>query len=239
MAKSALKISEELDKMIQDKVLKLNEKLPSEYEMSKYFDVSRETYRSAVKILEKQGKLQIRHGVGTFVIQPLPHIENRMDKLASIGRMIVESGFKEEGREETITIAKADEEIASMLGVTPQAKLLKLERYRIVDGEAAVYSVNYMPYNEVGKGFEENKFEGSLFAFLKRYCNISIACADTEFLIADPKDVIAKKINQMGKKQVVLLKQLHYTTLHIPILYSYDYLRNDIFKFSIRRMIED
>lgn len=238
MAKSAVKISEELNKMIQDKILKVNDRLPSEFEMAKYFEVSRETYRSAVKLLEKEGKLQIKHGVGTFVIEPLPHIENRMDKLDSIGNMIKKSGFTEEGREETVNVVPAHEEIGNMLGVDPGTKLIKLERYRIVDGEAAVYSINYMPYDQVGKGFEENKFEGSLFAFLKKNFGITVACADTEFLVADLKDSIAKKINKMGQKQVVLLKQLHYTDQHVPVLYSYDYLRSDIFKFSIRRIIE-
>jgi GntR family transcriptional regulator len=228
-------ISEKLNEMIENDILKVNEKLPSEINMAKHFGVSRETYRNAIKILEEEGKLQVKHGVGTFVIVPLPSIQNRMDKLDSIGNMIKNAGFKEDEKKEKIKVIDGEDNICNFLNIGTEEKLIKLERYRIVDGEEVAYSINYMPYNKVGCAFEKNKLSGSLFGFLREYCSIDILCSDTEFCVADPLDRKAQKINSEGKRSVVLLKQLHYTKEHIPILYSYDYLRNDIFTFSIRR----
>ncbi|QUI25345.1 GntR family transcriptional regulator [Vallitalea pronyensis] len=227
----------ELKRLIENETFKLNEKLPPENDMAKLFGVSRVTYRVAVKHLEAEGKLFVKHGVGTFVVNPLPVIESDVQKLESIGAMIRHAGFKEHEKQEALDFVSCKESIAKQLQIAPHSTVVKLERYRIVNHEPVVYSMNYMPYHLVGKAFEDNQFSGSLFRFLMFHCNINILCADSEFCASAPGDSNAKKLISSGKESVILLKQLHYDQNNIPVLYSYDYLRNDIFKFQIRRRI--
>ena len=48
--------------------LKTGEKLPSEQEMAKMFNVSRSTIREALTILRVEGIVETKKGVGTIII---------------------------------------------------------------------------------------------------------------------------------------------------------------------------
>ena len=60
-------LMEDLEKQIKSGAFRPGEKLPSENELSVRYQVSRQTVRSALAILEEQGLTYARHGSGTFV----------------------------------------------------------------------------------------------------------------------------------------------------------------------------
>jgi len=55
-----------LKHLIEEK-FKEGDKLPSEVELAKFFGVSRATLREAMRILEEEGYVIRKHGIGTFV----------------------------------------------------------------------------------------------------------------------------------------------------------------------------
>ncbi len=61
------KISEQINKMISDGVLKPGDQLPSERDLAERFKVSRNSVRDALRTLEARGLLEIRQGGGTYV----------------------------------------------------------------------------------------------------------------------------------------------------------------------------
>ncbi|MEK3731877.1 MULTISPECIES: GntR family transcriptional regulator [Paenibacillus] len=230
-------IKQEIGKMIDSKLWKVGQKLPSEYELAKYFGVSRETLRTAIKLLEQEGKLLVKHGVGTFVIKPLPMIPSRLEFLQSIGTMIKLAGLTEEENKEMIGEVECSPEWAEALNIEEGCGVVKLERIRYADGDAVAYSINIMPKELVGDAFERIDFSGSLFGFLEDKCKIQIARADTELLVPLKKDKYVQRL-QIDKEEetpVILMKQLHYDEQNKEVLYSLDYLRNDVFNFWIRR----
>ncbi|WP_458124539.1 GntR family transcriptional regulator [Paenibacillus sp. Z3-2] len=222
--------------MIENKIWNVGEKLPSEYELAKHFSVSRETLRSAIKLLEQDGKLLVKHGVGTFVIKPLPGIPSRLEFLQSIGTMIKLAGLTETDSKEMIGEVDCMEEWAKALNIEEGSQVVKVERIRYADGEAVTYSVNIMPKDLVGDAFERADFSGSLFNFLEKECSIHIAKADTELVVPPNKDKYVERLkNHQEETPVLLMKQLHYDQQNREVLYSYDYLRSDVFQFWIRR----
>lgn len=230
-------IKQEIAKMIDNKLWKVGQKLPSEYELAKYFNVSRETLRAAIKLLEQEGKLLVKHGVGTFVIKPLPVIPSRLEFLQSTGTMIKLAGLAEEETKEMIGEVASTKEWAQALHMEEGAGVVKLERIRYADGEAVAYSVNIMPKHLVGDAFERVDFSGSLFGFLEEMCRIHIARADTELVVPLTKDKYVQRlqVDKTEQTPVILMKQLHYDEQNKEVLYSFDYLRNDVFNFWIRR----
>ena len=64
-------IAEELESMILEGSLKPGQRLPSERELAKQFDVSRPSLREAVQKLVAKGLLNSRQGGGTFVSETL------------------------------------------------------------------------------------------------------------------------------------------------------------------------
>ena len=63
------------DMIFLEKKYEPNDKLPNEYELSKYLGISRTTLREAIKILAANGILTIKRGSGTFV-SAMPENQN-------------------------------------------------------------------------------------------------------------------------------------------------------------------
>ncbi len=61
-------LAEALQQKIIEGILSPGNKLPSEYELQKEFQVSRQTVRNALEVLEKQGFVRGRQGSGTYVL---------------------------------------------------------------------------------------------------------------------------------------------------------------------------
>ncbi len=68
-------------------------RLPSELELSARLGISRPTLREALHMLEEEGTILRRHGVGTFVAQPVPVIEGGLEVLESIEHMAERGGL--------------------------------------------------------------------------------------------------------------------------------------------------
>lgn len=236
MKPSYVKIKDEIKQLIADGELQVGEKLPSEIEMAKRFSVSRETFRSAVKLLEQEGRLIVKHGVGTFVVTPLPNIPNRIEKLGSITAMIQSAGLEEGERRESVTIEPCEEEWAEVLQLEVGAPVIVIERIRTADGDPVVVSKNIIPEAIGGKDMIDRERIGSLFNYLEQERNIRITCADSELHVPLHTDKLCQKLLIQPETTVLMMKQLHYHFDNTPVLYSMDYFRNDIFKFWVRRV---
>lgn len=75
-----------LKQLIEEK-FKEGDKLPSELELAKLFGVSRATLREALRILEEEGYVVRKHGVGTFV-SSRPILQSGMEELQSITKLM-------------------------------------------------------------------------------------------------------------------------------------------------------
>lgn len=61
-------VIDSLERMIRDGEYKIGDKIPTETELMKVFDVSRNTLREAIHSLASAGILDVRQGDGTYVI---------------------------------------------------------------------------------------------------------------------------------------------------------------------------
>lgn len=77
-------IAECLKDMIFDGVLKPGDKLPTEEDLCKHFNVSRTTLRESVQMLRVNGFLDVTPGRGSFVC--LPNLESVLQDMALLGR---------------------------------------------------------------------------------------------------------------------------------------------------------
>ena len=191
---SYLKIGEELKDMIDEGIVKVGDKLPSENLMAKKFNVSRETFRSAVKLLQEEGRLHVKHGVGTFVANSLPKIPNSLEKLTSITSMINDAGLTEGEQRESIGIVGCTEEWASILNISVGTPVVVHERIRTANEEPVVFSVNIIPHQFIGDSIQQVKEIGSLIKFLESTYQIKITKADSEIIVPLHTDPNCKRL---------------------------------------------
>ena len=79
----AAKIAKQLTELIEIQNLGPGDKLPPERQLADLLEVSRPSLREALHILQAQGLVQIRHGQGTFVQEPLVAQELRASMMAT------------------------------------------------------------------------------------------------------------------------------------------------------------
>lgn len=230
-------VKQRLEAMIERGSYQIGARLPSELQMAKEFGVSRETFRSAVRMLEEEGKLLVKHGVGTFVIPPLPTIPSSLEKLSSVGSMIRAALLDEGESRVSLKTEACSAEAAKVLGLEPEDPVIVMERIRTANAEPVVYSINTIPQRIAGDVFDRCEFQGSLLGFFEEHLGIKIVTADTEIRVPLHIDRNCQRLLLHPQTTVLLLKQVHYDESNRPVLYSLDYLRNDVFTFRIRRTI--
>jgi len=230
-----ISIKEKIEKDIQEGVLESGDRLPSEVVLATEFKVSRETVRSAIRLLEEEGKVYVRHGVGTFVVNPLPKTPNSLEKLMSVTSMIKYAGLEDGEKRESIKVLKPTVEWQDLLQLKEGEEVIIHERIRTANEEPVVFSQNILAVSLVNKKMINQGSIGSLFNYLKKECKIDISRATTEIVVPLHTDRNCQKLLIRPETTVLLLKQLHYDYQNRPVLYSLDYFRNDVFKFTVNR----
>lgn len=228
-------IKEKIEADMHSGKLKSGDRLPSEIVLAAEFKVSRETVRSAIRLLEENGKVYVKHGVGTFVVNPLPKTPNSLEQLMSVTSMIKYAGLEDGEKREKIKLEKPTEEWRNLLQLKEDEEVIIHERIRTANDEPVVFSQNVIAESLVKKKMINQGSIGSLFDYLKKECNIDIARATTEIVVPLHTDRNCHKLLIHPETTVLLLKQLHYDHQNRPVLYSLDYFRNDVFTFTVNR----
>lgn len=229
-----IQVKEEIERSIKNKELLPGQKLNSEPMLAKKFNVSRSTLREAIKMLQKEGLLISKNGVGTYVNNKLNHIENPLNKLQSTGQMIRNVGYEAGETDIKIYQMNPEEEWKIKLRLEETEQVTILERTRTADGNKVAFYYNIFPQNMIGDLFIDG-FSGAIFDVLEKEANVKITSAITEIYAVDPSIEMDQKAIELLGNKIILLKQHHFDDANQPIFYSLDYINTSIFKLTIKR----
>ncbi len=211
------------------------QRIPSESEMSRLFGISRETWRSSLEMLRREGILYSKHGAGTYLLDSTHKIENDLSELRSLSDMIRNAGIVE--CEPKISMAEElpSEEIARLLRIEEDEPICAIKRTRYSESGAICSSVNYIP----GALADELDYRNpplSIFHYFEEKKGIQITRSTTRIVIPDKDDPILSDLLKSEDVSILGLKQLHFDSRGNPAMYSIDFLRCDLFDFSVTRI---
>jgi GntR family transcriptional regulator len=137
--------SEALRDLVQRGGYASGDRLPSEIELSQQLGISRPTLREALRLLEEEGSIVRRHGVGTFVAHSQPVIESGLEVLESIERIAQRLGLST-----SVAKARIEERMATLrearaLGVEAGALVTAVTRVIMADGQRVAHLVDIVP----------------------------------------------------------------------------------------------
>jgi len=127
-----LKIADELRERIRSGEHAAGKRLPNQRQLAREFGVTLMTLRQALELLERDRMIRCQHGLGTFVAAPfidydiLQHQRFAADLRAQgepVSTRLLASRF-----------VIGDRRVTAALGLGPRARVLQLERLRLVDG---------------------------------------------------------------------------------------------------------
>ncbi|MCC2256650.1 GntR family transcriptional regulator [Intestinimonas aquisgranensis] len=154
-----------LEGLLADYRLRPGDRIPSERSLSEAWGLSRTTLRSAVALMEQDGRLLSRPGAGTFVAPE--KYTRRLQGLLSMSQSAAEQGRKVTTRLLELRRTECDKHLARRFNQVLGYPLYKIVRLRSVDGEPLMVETSYIPAQRVA-GLENKDLENhSLFSILE------------------------------------------------------------------------
>jgi len=156
-------------KMIDKKVLKPGDKLPTELELMNIFDVSRTTIRKLASNLLIDNLIEIRRSQGTFI--KTKKFYEPIFGIVSFTEEALKQGFIPSTKILDLNIVKSDEEIATTLKLKINSEVYEIKRLRFLSGKPIGIDDTYLPINHVPDlkktDFEEHGKKQSLYYLLE------------------------------------------------------------------------
>jgi GntR family transcriptional regulator len=218
-------------KVIEAGELKPGDVVTSERELARVHDVSLMTARQALVSLEREGVVERRRGVGTFVAAPKIHFNKLMSYTEQMGsrRLTAES---------KILFAKVidnEQEATARLSLSPKSRVLKLERLRQVAGEPFALETCYLSAAQFSGLLSAQLQTGSLFSTLECDYGVELGYSDEEVdaTMADPS--MAELLGVPKREPLLRIRQVIYSTKGVVILYVLGLYRSDRHNLLIRR----
>lgn len=213
---------------------KSDERIPSESELCRTYDLARSTVRDTFRILEQRRMIRLVPRRGAFVRNPSSNLWN----------LQVTQGFLETGAHTPgITISTRvlhfaekplPEHVAHALELDVGTLGFELERLRFTDGLPAVHSINWLPL-QVGKALIGKPVldgQGSLNASL-RQLGYPIYRARREVAAVTAPPDVAKHLQVPGRFPVLLVRSSSRDMLGKPFDYYESHARTDVMTISI------
>jgi len=226
---------QELRKAILGGTFRPGSQLPTEAELCEMLGVSRTVVREALRVLEDDGLVARRHGVGTFV-RNNPILKN-LNFNFGITEMIESAGLKSGTSHLALLKETADKEKAEQLNVELGTPLITIERVRTADGHPVVYSLDTLTESLVQRaGFDPQLLlTQSIYNLLQTSLGQVIEYGIARLLpVAAPPHVV-EKLELPPNALALYIVQTDYSAGDEPLVYSCEYHLPDAFDFIVWR----
>ncbi|HSL30352.1 MAG TPA: GntR family transcriptional regulator [Anaerolineales bacterium] len=209
--------------------------LPTEAELCQMLAVSRTVVREALRVLEEDGLVTRRHGVGTFVRDR--QILKNLNFNFGTTEMIESAGMAPGNNHIVVRSETADQEIAEQLRIPPGTPVVTVERVRTADGRPVVYSLDTLPESLLQRAdFAPELFKTrSLYHILQTSLGQVIDYGVARLLPMSAPDYVAEKLQLPANALTMYIAQTDYATDDTPLVYSREYHLPDAFDFIVWR----
>lgn len=214
---------------VKNKEFKVGERLPSERELAEYHNISRMTVKKAVDILVDNDYLIRKQGSGTFVadyqqsysISPLLSFTKEMEKkgLNYTTKILAFNKIK-------------NYKIASKMDLSPDSKLIKLERLRLIENKPFLLEKTFLAADNFKNLKKEELKNNSLFKIIKNKYDIKLSNAEAEVEAVIFNAETAAKMQIKEGLLGLYFEQFSKNEKEEIIEYTSAYYRNDNYKFK-------
>lgn len=230
-------LKEKIISDINNETLKYGDKIETEQEIMKKYNLSRITVRRAISELVAEGYLVKKQGKGTFVIKNKIErkIINASDslKIMSFTKELKENNIKASSKIIELKIVPGIEEFNQKLGLAKNSKLIFMKRVRYANDSPMTIEENYFAYDKF-KGLLEEKIEGSLYELLeKKYNVIPTRSSRQEIEIVKSDEEQSKLLNVPTFEPLFYFSGVTYDENDIPIHIAKRYIIGSKYKFIV------
>lgn len=210
-------------------------KIPGEFDLASQYGVARVTIRTALRSLEAQGLIDIRHGSGAYVADFGGTVRAGLQELKSITQTIKELGYKAGMVTRSSQMRPATKSEAKDLLLAAGTEVLHIERAITADSEVVAFSYDTFAVDGLSAAAIKKISTGSVFAGLDAV-NKQPVRARAEIHAISSKE-IGWGVGKPRSGLYLQLKQVHYLRDGKPIATGDTYFVEGKFQFIIHRTI--
>ena len=232
-----VQLKEKIISDINNEILKYGDKIETEQEIMKKYNLSRITVRKAISELVSEGYLVKKQGKGTFVIKN--KIERKIIytsdslKIMSFTKELKENNIKASSKIIELKVVPEIEEFNKKLGLNKNAKLIFMKRVRYANDSPLTIEENYFSYDRF-KGLLDEKIEGSLYELLeKKYNTIPTRSSRQEIEIVKSNEEQSKLLNIPTFEPLFYFFGVTYDKNDVPIHIAKRYIIGSKYKFIV------
>jgi GntR family transcriptional regulator len=226
------KVEEVLASEIGRGDLKPGDRLPSEDELLARFGVSRITVRRAIQNLIQRGILEIRRGLGTFVLAP--KVSQELTKLTGFVEDMDIHGRKASARVVSKSVVAANEIVARQLGISKGTRVMRIERVRLADSVPMSFDETYLPL-DIGKKIARNDLRVKpIFTLLEEKYGFPLTEAEYKLEAVSASAQVAEALAVPEGSPIFRIERTSFTKGAQPIDYETLSYRGDLIRFVTR-----
>ena len=227
---SALPLNKQVENylrtLVREEKYRKGQLLPTEIQLAEDLGVARNTVRTAMDKLVREGVITRKKGVGTQV--------NRAPIVTDLTRwnsFSLELGDQMQTLSRTVSHTAVDREVGADLGLLPGQQTLCLQRLKGVENEPMVLLVSYFP-RELNI-LPDEKFEGRLYQVLQEKYGVRPARSCEEIGASAPNQELSRKLALPRDVPVLYRKRRVLDRSGNLIELAYAFYRSDRFVYQI------
>ena len=177
----------------------ITDEFPTDDDLITHYNVSRHTVREAVRRLQSEGVVSRERGRGTFVVGP--QVEQATGAIYSLFRSIEATGLEQRSRVLDLS-SMADPDVARRLGLRSNAKLVRLERLRLVESHTLAHDTAWLPAAIASPLLDVDFTHTALYDELATRCSVR-PIAGREWVTTELPPKRERDLLEIGAKQPV------------------------------------
>ncbi|HWQ52119.1 MAG TPA: GntR family transcriptional regulator [Bryobacteraceae bacterium] len=226
-----LQISEAIRHVLKDISMPVGTHFPPERVMCEHVGVSKMTLRQAYALLEREGLIQCRRGVGTFVAPS--RVDKNLPEMRSFTEEMVARGKAASSRLLSFRLAKPCPATREFFGLAESDPVYDIKRLRLGDGVPVALERVELPAPLFPNLERFDLATQSVYKVLEEHYGIQLRWCDQEVSAVPPDKLHRRLLEIHATLALLVIKRKSYTVNDIPVELAVTAYRGDIYTASM------
>jgi len=226
-------IKNKIQEWIVSKEYLPGERLPSENELAKIFEVNRLTVRQAIALLDQEKLVYRKRGEGTFVTQDSQLIDSLGLEFSGFMDDLFYQVSKSKTKSVVIELVPASKQVQEKLEITDDS-VYRVQRVRELNNYLFAYTVNYLPRDIGSQITKKMLLQEPMLKILEMDLGYEFDEAFQTIEASFSDQEVSARLEIPSGSPILYVERIMYDKEHKPIEYVQTSYRGDLYKYVVR-----
>lgn len=229
MKSKYVKIYDDILNKIENNIYKFGDSLPSESDLMKEYEASRDTVRKSLNMLVTNGYITKARGK-LATVNDIHKLKFPIAKITSFSELSHREHMESKTILEEFQVVKNNKSIMEKLNLTEEQEVWSILRTRQIDGERVILDQDYI-LRDIIHTLTEEVCTDSIYKYIEEELNIQIGYAQKEITVQKVSELDRKYLDIKDDEMIVVVKSYTYLADGRLFQYTISKHRADRFKF--------